>query len=59
MCKINVREVLPWQEDMTWKVMGTNPSAGKRFCIVKSLLARCTLGHEFVHYLSVSGTMDS
>ena len=29
--QIPVRKVKPWQEEMSWKVVGSNPGAGKGF----------------------------
>ena len=36
--KIPVRKVMPWQEDASWKVMGSKPGANKDFFLVKCLL---------------------
>ena len=34
--QINVWKVMPWQEDISHKVVGSNANAGKGFLLVKS-----------------------
>ena len=52
-------KVMPWQEEMSWKVVGSNPGAGKGF-FSREISIKVNLWHhlvvEFVHntYMSVA-----
>ena len=46
-------KVMPWQEEMSWKVVGSNPGAGKGF-FSREISIKVNLWHhlvvEYVHY---------
>ena len=45
---ISISETCKWQVDSIWKVVGSNPGAGKGFFTAKTLL-KCTSGLVLLH----------